>query len=391
MVLLYLEQVMSNAIGAFACFVVDNIHLFTMNNRKKQGPQPTPSLLAMSSLTLSVLAIITSLNAVVVSANELDLEGHWQDLWDLGPGVVATLPFDASPDPRASFRGASTTGSIDIGNGEMIMNGKPRYYIDNSAIGWRNVEFTGYATWMADGKLNSASGFTLGARSSHDLYRDDGCEAFGYYAKIYRQTSECAFLKEYYHNHEDNDTMYGRSWRVPCLQEEDWTESREIGIKFTVTTLVDDTHRHANGAVELRLYFDKVGDGTWELVHEFVDEPGKWPPTGGRSVPESCPFENGDTVLGAGNVCFFRADGSMETQCRWRNGSIANRFAFCTETREACNEDLDCCSGQCDAFGYCEGLSLVPYSHGQWRTDYMLRAKARQGGRTKKGKDDTLI
>ena len=317
-------------------------------------------------------------------------EGHWEADWDFGPGVTITLPWDENPDPRAEFKGSHQTSRIVIGDGDMHMYGKPRYYIDNTDIGWRNTEFTGYVTWMQDGEIDVASGFTMAARSSHDLYLQDGCEAFGYYAKIWRTTRECGFQKEYYHPR-DGDAVYGNSKRVDCgLTEDDFSESRELGVKFTVTSLVDDTHTNQDGAVEWRLYLDRTGDGEWELVYEFIDYPGSWPTAGGVEVPDECSHSSGDPVYRAGNICFFRSDGDLDTQVRWRQGSIANRFNFCATSRETCNEDLDCCSGQCDIDalddalqGVCVGESVVPLSTGQWRADYTSRAKARINGRTK--------
>ena len=311
-------------------------------------------------------------------------EGHWEDQWDLGDGVVINLPFDENPDPRTEFRGSSSTGKIEIGNSVMRMLGNPRYYIDNSDIGWRNVEFTGYATWISDGeKLSSVSGFTMAARSSHDLYADDGCEAFGYYARIYRDTGECAFQKEYYHD-KDNDTIYGRSIRTPCLELDTFTDSIQVGMKFTVTTLDDTATPHPPGSVELRLFLDLVGDNqSWQLVHRHVDEPGSWLPTGDREVPQNCPHKAGATVRDAGNVCFIRADGSMDTIVQWRQASIANRFAYCGLQGDECNDHLDCCSESCDPFGYCTDGAVVPFVAGRWRSDYSLRASTRQAGRTK--------
>ena len=60
------------------------------------------------------------------------------------------------------------------------------------------VEMTAYAKYVNQGATpyTSYSGFTMATRSSHDIYKDEPCEAFGYYARIYQETGQCAFQKE---------------------------------------------------------------------------------------------------------------------------------------------------------------------------------------------------
>ena len=283
-----------------------------------------------------------------LSAVPLPRQGHWESQWDFGPGVVVSGKQDTR-DPRATQRGSRRHSRIYLSEGVMKMYGNSRYYIDNAAIGWRNVEMTGYAKWVNDGTPSSLSGFTMVARSNHDVYEEDACEAAGYYAKIYRNNGECSFQKEYYHDI-SNNKVYSSTQRVDCLTQDDFVLGRIIGIKFTVTTLMNNTHsQHANGTVELRLFLDRVGDGSWNMVHEYIDKPGQWTSVGNNTIPDACPHRDGDTIIRPGNSCLFRSDGALDTEVHWSNASIANHFGYCTPPGDPCNENLDCCSGICSS------------------------------------------
>jgi hypothetical protein len=131
-------------------------------------------------------------------------DGDWNStLWNdpSVPPVTVSAVGDIPGHPRSSKRGGS--GTITIENGEMIMEGRPRYYISNTDHGgrWNNTEFTGTV------KTNSTATcggdhpeyFTMGARSSHDVYNPWGCEAFGYYLSV-DSFGKCVFHKEYYHS-----------------------------------------------------------------------------------------------------------------------------------------------------------------------------------------------
>mmetsp|Transcript_12499 Transcript_12499/g.18346 ORF Transcript_12499/g.18346 Transcript_12499/m.18346 type:complete len:498 (+) Transcript_12499:91-1584(+) len=255
--------------------------------------------------------------------------GDWTPDWFTATRTLFSS-FDVDPyDDRVMMRGG---GDIVLGNNEAVFYGKPRLYINNTvAGGWENVEFTAYGNYIALGTLpiKSYAGLTLVARSNHDAYANAPCEAFGYYARIYQETGECAFQKEYYHGDVDvgdpYDTVYTATRRVPCfvggLPLNLW-----VGIKFKVTTITDNSE--PAGSVLLQLYLDEVGDGiSWTLNHTLVDRPSEWLPSGGKTVPAECSQGNGDTVLRPGNVCFLRTDGNDDTtEVRWKDVSILNSF-----------------------------------------------------------------
>jgi hypothetical protein len=208
------------------------------------------------------------------------------------------------------------------------MTGSPRLYISTSEEGWENVEMTAYGRFVIDGNFLSYSGLTMAARSNHDLYKEDGCEALGYYARIYKYTGECAFQKEYYHG---KKTIYSPSNRVDCfpggLPSNQW-----VGMKFKVTTVPN-----TNGHVSLELFLDMEDNGYWTLKHSYIDEPGVW--TSSKDVPNECDHNNGDTVLGGRNVCFLRSDSQDgNTVLQWRDASITNELSSTTQTTTAADQ-----------------------------------------------------
>lgn len=239
----------------------------------------------------------------------------WYDSFD-GPTRILDRAGQQDPlDPRVIFRGS---GEINIGGGVARLRRSPRLYVVNPQDKWGDVEMTGYATFLNTGNTTSGSaGFTMAARSNHDEYRTDGCQAFGYYARIILLTGQCAFYKEYFHG--TNDTVYAPSRRAPCFSS-GLPVNQTIGMKFTVRTLPGTSN------VQLELWTDTVGDGSWDLRFEYLDEPGKWPSVTSKDVPLECAQNDGDTVLRPGNVCFFRADGNSASVVQWTNASILNNF-----------------------------------------------------------------
>lgn len=153
-------------------------------------------------MTMLAQAFVALLSIPLVKGQA---DGDWFNNWD-GVQETRTSVGPFSSDSRASFRGS---GTLQINNGVMTMTGNPRFYVSNVSTGWKNVEITGYATWLTDGTdpdpndttgLSNVSGFHLAARTDHDLYKEDGCEAFGYYAILRRNSGACSFSKEYYHD-----------------------------------------------------------------------------------------------------------------------------------------------------------------------------------------------
>lgn len=247
---------------------------------------------------------------------------HAQDWCDQFKGSTRILNQAFQQDPldfRVTFRGS---GEINIGQGLARFRQSPRLYVANdprTALSWGDVEMTGYATMIDSGNTTSTSaGFTMAARTNHDEFQIDGCQAFGYYARITLLTGDCLFTKEYYHG--SNYTVYAPSIRVPCFPS-GLPLNQEIGMKFRVVTVTGTSN------VRLELYTDMIGDGSWILRHEYMDEPGKWPSVSSPTIPLACAQTNGDTVLRPGNICFFRADGTNASVVHWRNASIQNNVS----------------------------------------------------------------
>lgn len=159
------------------------------------------------------------------------------------------------------------------------------------------------------------------ARSNHDEYSP--CDAFGYYARIYQETGECAFQKEYYHS-SDTGTVYTKTNRVPCF-EGGLPLNQWIGMRFKVLTVPGEPN------VVLSLYVDEHANGNWVLKHLLTDTPGSWLSTTTKTVPSECPQNDGDTVLRPGNVNFLRSDGSIETEVHWKDVSMINSLSQPTD------------------------------------------------------------
>ena len=202
-----------------------------------------------------------------------------------------------------------------MGNGVAIFKRKPRLYIakESGVEGWADVEMTAYCKYVSVGDSYSYSGCTMVARSNHDTSPDGPCGAFGYYARLYQGSGECAFQKEYWHG---DGTVYSPSRRVDCFSD-GLPLNQWIGMKFKVTTLPGTSD------VKLELWLDENDNGNWVLRHSFTDRPGEW--TSSKSVPNECEQNNGDTVLRPGNVCFLRSDGAdYDTEVHWRDATITN-------------------------------------------------------------------
>eukprot|EP00547_Thalassionema_nitzschioides_P010735 CAMPEP_0194261354 /NCGR_PEP_ID=MMETSP0158-20130606/45983_1 /TAXON_ID=33649 /ORGANISM="Thalassionema nitzschioides, Strain L26-B" /LENGTH=604 /DNA_ID=CAMNT_0039001473 /DNA_START=183 /DNA_END=1997 /DNA_ORIENTATION=+ len=253
----------------------------------------------------------------------------WTSNWTASRFLESS--FDVDPfDPRAMMRGS---GDVDIGSGIAKFLGSPRLYIDKggytTSAGFENVEFTAYGTYITLGNGGkSYSGLTLAARSNHDNYSTDPCDAAGYYARIYQNTGECAFQKEHYHS-SSTGTVYTATRRTPCFVG-GLPFNQTIGMKFKVTTITDSSIEPA-GSVLLELYLDENDSGNFVLKHSSVDRPGEWLPSGGKTVPSECSIGDGDTVLGPRNVCFLRSDGVDTTNVvEWKDASILNTLVDTT-------------------------------------------------------------
>ena len=142
----------------------------------------------------------------------------WMNSWSDSTREMTKVMSDQG-DAAATMRGSGRI-SIDGDTGVASMSGSPRYYVGdpNEEQTWNNVELTVYAKRVSDGNLKSYSGFTLVARTSHDLYKTQPCEALSYYARIYFKGSSngrAAFQKEFFHQRRGSPkTIYSRSKRV---------------------------------------------------------------------------------------------------------------------------------------------------------------------------------
>lgn len=251
----------------------------------------------------------------------------WVSGWT-GRGAVTILDnaFKVDPgDPRATMRGM---GAIEIGvnGGETRMINSPRLYIAaEEGHGFEDVEFTVYGKWVKDGSPKSSSGLTMVARTNHGEW-GDGCTGAGYMARIYYETGQVSFQKEYYHG--DSGTIYSASRRL-SLFDGGLPTNLEVGIKFVVLTGANaDARGGGPDDVVLQFWIDSTGGldgGTWTKAHQVVDRPGKWKRSSSSDgIPSSCEVQNGDTVLGARQFCFLRGDGGSGTEIGWRKASIRN-------------------------------------------------------------------
>lgn len=239
-------------------------------------------------------------------------DGDWTAEWYESRALNSAGEVDPL-DPRSTMRGS---GEVEIGGNVAKFRGSPRLYVSSTVEGWEDVEITAYGKYVNTGVGRSYSGLTLVTRSNHDEYKADGCEAFGYYARVYQDTGECAFQKEYYHG--TTGTVYSPSRRVDCfpggLPLNVW-----VGLKFRATT------EPGTSDVNLELWLDKDDTGNWELWHSYTDTPGGWPNTSSTTVPPECPQESGDTVTRPGNVSFLRTDGEdTQTEVHWRDVTMTN-------------------------------------------------------------------
>lgn len=274
------------------------------------------------------------------------------------PTRVLEKAFQVDPfDSRVMMRGS---GTIELGNGLCIMKASPRLYIaqvDGDDDGFGNVEFVAYGKYQSFGSLKSSSGLTMAARTSHSRYKVDGCDAAGYYARIYAQTGEASFQvrrsssycdmacfsdrrelfgshlfisccfcssllqKEYYHG--SDGTVYSNSRRVN-LFEGGIPLDQFVGLKFRIFTTGEN-----NDEVKLELYVDRTNGengGDWVLVHSFIDKQGAMP--AGKKVPSHCTIQSGDPILLPGHDCFLRSDGDDGTVVHWKNSTIREIKGF---------------------------------------------------------------
>lgn len=280
-----------------------------------------PAFLAPSTIEFDAHGSLLAYKSCDPASSAIACGSDWASEWGsydmILDGAMDVDPFDA----RATMRGSGSI-STSAGSDAAVFRQSPRLYVaqGDGDPGWENVEFTAYGMYVADPLTRPYSGLTLAARSDHAYYKDDGCAAPTYYAKIYRDTGSVAFIKEYYHD-DANESVYADSVQAPLFEGRipfgSW-----IGMKFVVLTVPGTSD------VLLELYVDLTDGedgGAWELVHSHVDVPGSW--LAAEPVPAQCEdlTDAGETILGPRAHCFFRASGYDDgTEVHWKKGSIRN-------------------------------------------------------------------
>jgi hypothetical protein len=271
----------------------------------------------------------------------------WQSNWW---GPERTLLKGGSEDPKdrkTVFKGRAE-GGITIGSGEAVHHpGIPRLFINKRpeisssssttrggvaarnlqaaksrwTPGFENVEFTAYAFWKSDGGETNNAGFTMSGRSDHFNFREDGCNAVGYYVKIWEgqgndREGKITFSKEYYHDQETDATVYAPAVLSDETAFKTFPKNQWIGIKFVIYTIPGTKN------VQLEVYLDRTDGkfgGDWKLAHSHLDEPGTWMAPRGTVIPSRCPVQNGDTILGGRYSCALRTDGG---EVHWKKATV---------------------------------------------------------------------
>jgi hypothetical protein len=278
----------------------------------------------------------------------------WQSKWG-GSERTLKAGYQDPQDNQTVFKGMAD-GGVTIGSGESVHHpGTPRLFInkrassstavraaassmlsatadddeeeegeeeDDAPPGFENVEFTAYANWKRDGNETGNAGFTMYGRSDHFNYRNDGCNAVGYYVKIwegntYHREGRIGFAKEYYHDATLDSTVYATvalNANTSSSSFAQFPKQQWIGIKFVIFTIP------GTKSVQLEVYLDRTDGkmgGDWKLAHHYIDEPGGWETP--QVVPSHCPIQNGDTILGERYSCVLRTDGG---EVHWKKATV---------------------------------------------------------------------
>lgn len=182
--------------------------------------------------------------------------------WDEKDRTIESVSTDEdSPDQACVGRGGSSTFEIDASSGIMTMTGKtPRYYcyLDHT-----NVEVTAYAKRGSETGYKSYQGMVIVARSRHRDYKDDYCQARGYYFRLYN-TGQACFLKEFIHS-TSGCLVYSED--NPCIDDFGTggvTKGKWYGMKLVI--------QNNGNTVNLRGYVDfdnGENGGNWQVWFYF--------------------------------------------------------------------------------------------------------------------------
>jgi hypothetical protein len=218
----------------------------------------------------------------------VDTSIDWYDSFSTDRSITTVAEVD-SGDARGTLRGG---GSINISSGELNTVGSPTYFISGP---FRNVEFTAYGK-VADGfdetPWTAYSGMTMQTRTTNDQIATDSCKAATYDSKLFLQSAELGFVKEF-----DNpgDILYGEyaKMRNDPIQDTDY-KAKFLGMKVVC--------RDTDDGVLIQTYLDKtegLNGGTWELYATASDTASDpWPAEGFTSdtgFPCAYPFKSQNT------------------------------------------------------------------------------------------------
>lgn len=246
-------------------------------------------------------------------------ESDWYPRWDGGSRELQSPPMTRDPsDDLVEVRGQ---GSVLIANGSAILVDSAQFYIrSEQPNAFENVEITGWARYLEDGKVFPSSGFNLIAPTNYQGPGDDDCNYRYYQVQIRRDNGRVAVWKRA--ARASGAQTPKRHFDVASLSSAsllNW-----IGMKFVVLAVDDDT-------VRLELYVD-IGNG-WEQAFSFIDKHGLWATT--SDLPSDCDAGREDAIVGEKNyvgVTNFGHDGSM---VEWKNVTVRN---IVSEKYEDCED-----------------------------------------------------
>ncbi|TMW68897.1 hypothetical protein Poli38472_001053 [Pythium oligandrum] len=232
--------------------------------------------------------------------------------WKLKTGSTRTIS-GVKKDPADSVASSHGGGSITIStDGIVTMKGSPRYYLTAPNADFLNVEMISYGRLKSKKKFKDLAGMTMVTRSNHGDFGNDPCQAMGYYSRIYFNTGEFAFQKEFFHENQKR-TIYTASRRQK-LFDGGFPVNKWVGMKFVLQTNPDGK------SVSLKGYVDMTGGkdgGDWKLAFETTDN-GGWKAM--STVPSKCGYKADEVVLRAGKNSYFRTD-DVDT-FEWKNLSV---------------------------------------------------------------------
>merc|ERR1711916_177511 len=153
------------------------------------------------------------------------------------------------------------------------MDGNPRLYV-YLGVQVRDVQFEGTCRLPAAEKTYKKTfGFAVGLRSRHDVTAHGGHHAHGYYGKVWPNTHQIGFQKEF--AHEDGKRPIYSTTKRFGIDPERAQPGQELQVRFTIVD-VPGTGHHVRLCAEIKY----ENSENWQLAGEFVDA-GQWGTCGG--------------------------------------------------------------------------------------------------------------